>query len=223
MKSLLFRVCGLFRLTVLVAVFLLRPDLTFAQFIGPYTLEPPVPGPYFLSGVNPFGTLTVGSWTAHISTGPGFGINTTGSPDSLVLSGFASLRPAGGWISTRAAASGVVTFDYTITGVNDGVVEWFNSGSLDQGPARGTTVTAVTTLNSDLASDSITVNEGDYFGFLVVGNSGFGPPQNDGSRTFTIQNFSAPVPEPSPVAIFTAATIIGSAVTLRKRRAPQSR
>jgi len=192
----------------------LRPDLTFAQFIGPYTLEPPAPGSYTVFGVNPF---PVGNWAGRLNGGSALFINTSASPDFLVLSASASARPVGGWISARAAASGIVTFDYTITGSGNGFVNWFNSGFLDQGPIGVTT--GVTTLNSDPVSGSITVNEGDYFGFYLTVEGSF---PIGGLRTFSIQNFSAPVPEPSSRGIFTAAAIFGILVMLGKRRARES-
>jgi hypothetical protein len=220
MRSLHFRVWGLSRLTVLVGLFLFRPALMFAQFTGPYDLTPPIAGSYTLSSLTP-SVLTLGTWTAHRVVGPSFIISTSATADSLGLYVGGSLVPGAGWISTRAAASGVVTFHYTADGVGDGAVNWFNSGPVDQGPA-GPLTGGFHDTTVEPISASFAVNEGDYFGFSVYGAQQVGI-NFPGQRTFTIDNFSAPVPEPSPVAIFIAATIFGSLVMLRKKRAPQSR
>src|SRR5690348_12321244 len=107
MTFLHFRVCGFFRLTVVLAAFLLRPELSFAQFTGPYDLTPPIAGSYTLSSLTP-SVLTLGTWTAHRVVGPSFIISTSATADSLGLYVGGSLVPGAGWISTRAAASGVV-------------------------------------------------------------------------------------------------------------------
>ena len=97
---------------------------------------------------------------------------------------------------TRAVASGTVTFDYSIDGINNGAFGWFDSGSNQ--PAGFIPFDQYLGYVSDLVSNataSFSVAAGDYFGFTVSIPEGGGPFDSN-FRQVTIGNFSAPTNVP---------------------------
>src|SRR3954462_4693035 len=97
-------------------------ELAHAAFAGPYGVTPPAAASYFVLAPNP---QNFGAWTA-LPTSRGERVDTTLAPLSLGIDPEAVFA-GGGYFFTRAIDSGVVSFEYTISGKGVGYFGWFNS------------------------------------------------------------------------------------------------
>jgi hypothetical protein len=171
-----------------------------ADFSGPYALNPPDAGVYDLLA-GPSQGMPFGGWTGHANAGF-LRVDTSLLPGTLVLNTLGAQRPVGGFFLTQAAAAGTVNFDYTIAGQGTGSFGWFNSRSVAY---ESTPLVTVTDLNPGTYPGEFSVEAGDYFGFSVSATGVF---LGAAQRIVTIENFSAPVPEPSAVSLMTCAVAL---------------
>jgi len=175
-----------------------------ADFSGPYDPTPPAPGIYDQSPMLPRG---FGGWTLWATAG-GIILDTSLAPASLALNVSTPASGHAGFLFTRAADSGTVSFQYSITGENVGRFEWFNNGP--QNPTASPPSTFMGTNSNPIVAPTTTsfeVQAGDYFGFHLsaIGNLF---PTIVGSRTVTIDNLVAPVPEPSTVTLMVTGAML---------------
>jgi hypothetical protein len=145
------------------------PMSVLANFSGDYLVTPPAPGFY------PSATGMFGNWTAS-SSGPASGnLDTTGAPNqiSLTLTQGFQVGTSTFEFLTTAAATGLVSFNYTTQFISPGNAYF----------VEGMTLTPL--LGSGPFSAPVTA--GDVFGFEVT--TGY-----TGRAALTIDTFSAPEP-----------------------------
>ena len=174
--------------TSAIAVATAAPLSALADFSGDYTITPPS-GSFSDASTNG----TFGKWTGTrtTSSGPPFfseghtTLNTLLAPDQLFLSGNAGINdevtnPVDYTFLVTAAASGLVSFDYTraslLTFVNVSDLQFVD-----------VTTNQAVSLTEGAHSFSANVSAGDIFGFHLFF-------QYPGSGSLTITNFSAPEP-----------------------------
>jgi hypothetical protein len=181
----------LVRLFFGLACFSTMASFAYADFSSPYSVTPPAAGSYFVLAPT---TQAFGAWTC-LPTARGERVDTTSAPLSLVLDTELVNRPVGGYFFARAADAGVVSFEYSISGQGVGTFGWFNSGPVFNYPTPNV---SIPDLVSTPTAGSFSVAAGDVFGFYV---SAQGDLTSSAQRLATIQSFSAPVPEPSTMAL----------------------
>ncbi len=186
-----------------------------ADFDGPYFLTPPAPG-FYIGGQNGSQLpASIGNWTAW---GILAWVNTSNAPLRLELG-----VPTGSFFAnelrfqTYAVADGTISFDYrTISrdSPQGGAIHWLwqpvegspSSTVLDQGPS------------DELRHFDFQVHAGDQFGFRLVSGIDVLGPGAPLWHELTIENFIAPVPEPTAWSLL----ILGCAALVshdRRRRA----
>jgi len=144
--------------------------------------------------VNDFtGVYDVSNWSMSLDGGV---IDTSGAPASIVE---VSSNAGGGFSSTdftiAAAGNGMVTFDwlYSTTDVDGSSFDpfgWLLNGTFTQVTTNGSFAV-------QSGTESFAVMVGDIFGFSAQATDSV-----LGSATTVISAFSAPVPEPSILALF---------------------
>jgi hypothetical protein len=148
--------------------------------------------------------IHLGNWTGLGWNQPGFGVSTWGAPVGLTL-GTAANVPGGGSFSIQAAASGTVSFDYSVSGYGSGSFGWFSptySGGVSDPDVGPTHV-------------SFTVQAGDTFGFSISCN-GF---MQAAGRWAQVTDFSAPVvPEPSATVLIGCGMALLTWRTFRRQK-----
>lgn len=154
------------------------PISVLANFSGDYSVTPPGPANYAL----PRGTTnTFGDWDASLSAGIFYtaSLNTTGAPNQISLSlneNGDALFPTYQFL-TMAAATGLVSFNYTVSNPNT-----FGTASfVDQ-----TTSTSIPLIGSGTFAAAVAA--GDVFGFQLAFSS-YGS-----TLGLAINSFSAPEP-----------------------------
>jgi hypothetical protein len=150
------------------------------DFSDPYVLTPPDPGNYLV--IAP-ASRSFGNWTCT-PTARALRVDTSLAPGSVTLDTEPVNRSSGGFLYVRAQTSGVVTFDYTITGQGTGRFEWHNMGP---NFVPLTPVGSDSELVSTQRTGSITVQAGDLFGFGAFATGVLGG--ETGRRIVTITNF----------------------------------
>lgn len=179
-----------------------------ADFDGPYSLTPPDPGIHLLPEEAP-----VGNWMfAPLEGGDGY-IDTSDAPSRLMVGTLGPLSN-GGYLYTTAAASGLVEFDFSIEGNGDGEIGFFSDPTTPS--PLFDPVDLITDLVSIPTHISLTVEEGDYFGFYLVSR---GDIDNVAARSLTVENLVAPVPEPSTVMLLSFGVVCLAYRVARRRQA----
>jgi len=183
-------------LAILVLIFL--PRQVNADFIPPYDVPQGFIQPFIHSSG---AVIPVGSWTLQVNGTPA---DYTGSlfqtsPSQVFFStGVSFFRGFGPVLDLQLThpilASGTLSFDYSLSLRATGpAAGWNYGGYLLDGD--------LTQLPTGTGSVTLPVKTGDVFGFeayAAVNCILCEPPFNTGGETtFTITNFSAPVPEPS--------------------------
>jgi hypothetical protein len=181
--------------------------LSAVLFNTPYQVNPPATGSYTQDST---GTASFGAWTSTVTetTTISAGVDTNSTPTSLLLSlvNFSATGPENTLAFTAvvpiSAAAGLVSFDYNYVEVTD------FGGTANFGyTVNGSPV--IITAASGSNSFSFSVNPGDTFGFVL--NSSYGS-----STSATITNFTAPIPEPSAMALL--ATGFAGILGMRRSR-----
>src|SRR6266496_2314185 len=106
-----------------ISVFLLGSVFASrADFSGPFALTPPNPGVFEIPGPGP---ISFGGWVEELNAGRGT-VDTSLAPQVLGLGIDQASRPMAFEFITipPIAQSGIVSFDYLITGQNDGFFSW---------------------------------------------------------------------------------------------------
>jgi hypothetical protein len=174
----------------LIVVAVSVSSLAQADFSGPYATTPPTPGRYNTSGL----ALPYGNWLAYNVNGI---VDTTGAPLQLQLeSPSFGIFPNVLRFETLAAGSGTVSFDYTTVSrfnVTGGGISWFWQ------PAGGnrTYIPLDQGLNNQLRHFDFQVQAGGQFGFRIISGSDVVNPGEPLLHILTVENFTAPIPEPS--------------------------
>ncbi|MGZ4982688.1 MAG: VPDSG-CTERM sorting domain-containing protein [Chthoniobacterales bacterium] len=145
----------------------------FADFSGPYSVNPPANLNYLQAATNG----AFGNWTGAWNSVGGMTLNTVSAPSALNILMF------------NAAQSGSTeTYSFLVTAAATGLVSFNFSGNTGNGSVIFTDMT--TAFSSSLLGSglfSTNVNAGDIFGFKLtatyIGNSGL-----------TVSNFSGPIP-----------------------------
>ena len=194
------------------------PQQLKADFIPPYDVPQGFVQPFNLSS----GSVTpVGSWTLQINgtpsdyTGSLFQTNPAQVFFSTGVSIIHSFTPAVDLQLTHPIlASGTLSFDYSLSlRATGSAAGWNYGGYLLDG--------VLTQLPTGTGSVTLPVKAGDVFGFeayAAVNCVLCEPPLNTaGQTTFTITNFSAPVPEPSVLLLACAGAITMVAGRIRRR------
>ncbi len=175
-----------------------------ADFIPPYSLNPPPNGTY--TGVAANGVF--GNWTSSGANADDF--LTTNGPASLTLH-----------LQNLIIGSGPETLNFTVPIVFSGTLtfDWnyteflFASNASEFGYTVNGTFTSLATSPTQTGMATLTVATGDIFGFRLIATYG-------GSQTTVISNFSAPIPEPS-ISMLAITGAVGlmvlRAVRLRRR------
>lgn len=166
-----------------------------AAFDGPYEVIPPTPGVYQSFSFN--FTYTFGSWTA---SGARMTINTMNAPTRIDLA-VPAVSATGSSLrfEVRAPADGTVSFDSAAESIAPGHVNWFQqvaggafkSVALDGG------------LGGQVLHFSFAVQAGETFGFTLLGGGDVSTPGAPLANTLTVENFTAPIPEPSALVLLT--------------------
>ena len=170
-------------------------------FTSPYGLTPPSAG---VSSVPLGGPYHFGDWAARSTAGEIL-LDSSQAPASLTLDTGLLAAPGighGGLTWVQSAGSGTVSFSYTISGSGAGDFVWFDNGSSNPaqfGVQPSAYLGQITGLVSSPTAISFSVQAGDYFGFSVGADEM--PPELFYQRAITISSFSAPVPEPSALAL----------------------
>jgi hypothetical protein len=143
-------------------------------------------------------------------------VNTSGAPNSIVLTGSNNGSASAGTLDYTVAAAGAGTFSFNWSYTTADSTYWDPFSVLINGVA--TQLTAATTSNTGVLNESgtytTTANLGDIIGWRVATRDNFG-----GAPTVTISNFSAPeastsVPEPFTII----GTLVGSTAAVRMRK-----
>lgn len=182
--------------------------LSAVLFNTPYQVNPPANGSYTQDST---GTASFGAWTSTVTellSDITAGVNTTSTPTSLLLS-LVNLS-ASGSLSTLAftavvpinAAAGLVSFDYNYVETQDFWPLASFSYTKNGSPTLIASTPGVSTL-------SFAVDPGDTFGFVLSSNY-------FSSTSVTITNFTAPIPEPSAMALL--ATGFAGLLGMRRSR-----
>lgn len=202
--------CSLFAILALTFF----PRQLNADFIPPYGVPHGILQPFNLPAVTP-----VGTWTLQESGTPP---NYTGSliqtdPSAVVFNTGVSFERGFGvsldlQFTHPILATGTVSFDYSLSLRATGPAgDWNFAGYLLDG--------VLTKLPTGTGLISVPVNVGDVFGFEAFASVNCilcEPPFNTaGETTFTITNFSAPVPEPATTTLL----ICGACLALARTRA----
>ena len=186
-----------------------------ADFSGPYAVPQ---GGIFLPNNLPAVTA-VGSWTLLNST-------TYAYPNAYLLTYSTalyfntgiSIRHYGGdfqdlQLTTTIAASGMVSFDYSIS--------LFTTGPFSAVNYAGYTLNgALVKLPAGTGSVNLPVNSGDVFGFDAYAgpNCIVCQPAFAGGTMMTVTNFNAPVPEASTVTFFVSGAVGLALLRVRAKR-----
>ena len=158
------------------------------DFVGPYVLTPPEPGSFEVLAAS---WETFGTWLCEPSA-RAVRVDTSLAPTNLVLDTEEVGRPGGGIFFAHAAASGTVSFDYSIAGQGEGSFGWYH-GSANYSHGLNALDGEVTNLPPASGTVSMTVQAGDYIGFFIVAwGHAIQPPDPTARRSVTIRNFSAP-------------------------------
>ena len=150
------------------------PVSALADFSGPYSVNPPANGTYLNTSANgAFGNWT-GAWS-NPSSG-GVSLNTSTAPSLIGISLNDSAFNTTGTYSflVTAAATGLVSFDFSGSNFNGSVL------------FEDTTTSFSSALNG-VNLFSTNVSAGDTFGFKLTATY-------FGSASLTVSNFSGPVP-----------------------------
>lgn len=192
------------QMLAMVAVFAITLTAR-SEFDGPYSLTPPTPG--FYSGVQL--SLFTNNWKASSVNAS---VNTSFAPLRLDLSvPSGSVFPNGIAFSTVAVADGMVSFDATTVsraGLEGGYIAWFRQSG---------TVTLL-----DQAADNETrhfdflVAAGDVFGFRLASGSDVIEPGAPLSHILRLENFFAPIPEPTTSLLLGAGAVFWLAAWPRR-------
>ena len=181
--------------------------MSAVSFDTPYEVNPPDNGVYTETSS---GSTTFGAWTFLVSetTIISAVLDTSSTPTSLLLSmdntGSTGLNTlAFTAVVPLSATAGLVSFDYNY-------VENFDSflATANFGYTKNSTLTLITAASGS-SSYSFSVDPGDTFGFVL--NSSY-----YSQASVTITNFSAPVPEPSVLALL--ATGFAGILGMRRSR-----
>ena len=180
------------------AAALAAPSTARADFSSPYSVNPPVNGPYTSAGI-------YGNWTATFTgaTGGSRNIDTTSAPVSLSLSDSSAGSSSNQLdFNTTIAGAGSLSFDYNYApGSGSGSAQYVLNGTATTFPAVSGTITIPS------------VAAGNTFGFRLGNYSGT-------AVSLTISNFAAPVPEPTVNALIAVGAIglLGLRETRRRRQ-----
>lgn len=177
-----------------------------ADFSGPYAV--PQNGVFFPDHYT--SATAVGAWTLTSSYTPAAYPDTylLTNPDKITFNtGIAMDHNSSDFddiqLSNVIAADGILSFDYSLSLTATGAAEGFNYGGYF---LNGVLVK----LSNGTGSVSVPVSSGDTFGFEAYAGLNCvtcPPPFNAaGGTNMSITNFSAPVPEPSVVALFLCAS-----------------
>ena len=181
--------------------------MSAVSFDTPYEVNPPDNGVYTETSS---GSTTFGAWTFLVSetTTISAVVDTSSTPTSLLLSlNNTSHTGPENWLAFTAvvpfsATAGLVSFDYNYAENYD------ITATANFGYTKNSSLTLITAASGS-SSFSFSVDPGDTFGFVL--NSSY-----DSLASVTITNFSAPVPEPSVLALL--ATGFAGIVGMRRSR-----
>jgi hypothetical protein len=174
-----------------------------ADFIPPYSLNPPPNGTY--TGAPAIGTF--GAWTSTLAgTHATPTTNTTNAPVSLTLrsaddTAANDAHTANFDLMTTVQGSGILSFNWNFT--EQGLFTAAQFGYTENG-----VFTSLATANSS-GTATVPVSAGDVFGFRIVTNYA-------STGNVTISNFSAPIPEPTIVALIVTGAV--GLIVLREAR-----
>jgi hypothetical protein len=150
------------------------------------------------------GAYAPDNWSLNKNGGNG-SVNFSQAPISITLTGSdsESYTEINTDFTIKALASGFVSFGWDYTSVDDPGFDSF-------GFLRNDTFFLITVAQGSGAS-SFSVEAGDIFGFRVYSvDDEFGP------GIVVIDNFSAPIPEPS--ALLLVGSVVGAGLVRRRRR-----
>lgn len=151
------------------------------------------------------GYYAPGNWTTdELGSGVGF-VDTSGAPASVTLIGGDDGFDADTYWTINSAAAGTVSFDWSYSS--------FDDPGYDGGFYVVTDLSNwifLSTTDGETGSISFDVAAGELFGFNIYSEDGL-----FGAGALTITNFSAPVPEPTSLALLGIGAI---GLVARRRR-----
>jgi hypothetical protein len=139
-------------------------------------------------------------------------VNTSGAPNSIVLTGTQGLTGGNGTLNYTIAAAGAGTFGFNWSYTTIDSTYWDPFSVLINGVA--TPLTSGTSSKTESGTYTTSVNLGDIIGLQIFSRDNAG-----GAPSVTISNFSAPDASTSVPKPFTIiGTCIGGAAALRMRK-----